>query len=97
MNFTDCSATAWMRASFFNGGLLDSMTLTRISHAPVRNVHSVPTSVGVNGESIRPGKLLPKQLATGDLLTNSKLCEKVRLTRIVDPSENRIETSAGFI
>ena len=30
MNVTDCSATARMRAPFFNGGLFDSMTLTRI-------------------------------------------------------------------
>jgi hypothetical protein len=37
---------------------------------PVRNAHSVPTSVGVSRESIRPGKLLPKQLVTGALLTN---------------------------
>jgi len=37
---------------------------------PVRNAHSVPTSVGVSRESIRPGKLLPEQLATGDLLTD---------------------------
>jgi len=26
--------------------------------------------IGVSRESIRPGKLLPKQLATGDRLTN---------------------------
>jgi hypothetical protein len=32
--------------------------LTRISYGTVRNGHEVPTSVGV-----RPGKLLPKQLA----------------------------------
>jgi hypothetical protein len=36
----------------------------------VRNAHSAPTFVGVSRESIRPGKLLPKQLAAGDLLTN---------------------------
>jgi len=29
---------------------------------PVRNAHSVPTSVGVSRESIRPGKLLPSSL-----------------------------------
>jgi len=32
----------------------------------------VPTFVGVSRESFRPGKLLPKQLATSDLLTKSK-------------------------
>ena len=37
---------------------------------PVRNAHRVPTFVGASRESFRPGKLLPKQLATGDLLTN---------------------------
>jgi hypothetical protein len=35
--------------------------------------------IGVSRESFRPGKLLPEQLATGDLLTNRKICEKVRL------------------
>jgi hypothetical protein len=53
--------------------------LARISHGPVRNPHGVPTSVGANRESIRPCKLLPKQLATGELLTNSEICEKFRL------------------
>ena len=42
--------------------------LTRISHGPVRNAQGVPTFVGVSRESFRPGKLLPKQLATGDQL-----------------------------
>src|SRR6516162_480080 len=37
--------------------------------------------IGVNRESFRPGNLLPKRLATGDLLTNRKICEKVRLIR----------------
>ena len=37
---------------------------------PARNAHRVPTFVGASRESFRPGKLLPKQLATGDLLTN---------------------------
>jgi hypothetical protein len=60
---------------------LDS-TLIRISHGPVRNAHGVPTFVGVSRESFRPGKLLPKQLATGDLLRNRKICEEVRLTKI---------------
>jgi len=53
------------------------MELTRMSHAPVRNAH-VPTAAGVSRElryssragAFAPGKLLPKQLATGDLLTN---------------------------
>ena len=58
------------------------MVLTRISHGPVRNAHEVPTSVGVSRESFRPGKRPPKQLATGDLLTNRKICEKVRLTPV---------------
>ena len=51
--------------------------LTRISHGPVRNAHGVPTFVGVSRESFRPDKLL----ATGDLLTNRKICEKVRLIK----------------
>jgi hypothetical protein len=37
--------------------------LASISHGPVRNAHGVPTFVGASRESIRPGKLLPKQLA----------------------------------
>jgi hypothetical protein len=48
----------------------------------VRNAHSVPIwrcRIGVSRESIRPGKLLPKQPATGNLLTNLEICEKVRL------------------
>ena len=54
--------------------------LTRISHGPVRNAQECRHSSGlVSRESFRPGKLLPKQLATGDLLTNRKVCEKVRL------------------
>jgi len=36
--------------------------------------------IGVNRESFRPGKLLPKQLARGDLLKNRKICKKVRLS-----------------
>src|SRR5215472_15730815 len=59
------------------GHLLDPRVcaghLTRISHGPVRNAHGVPTFIGVSRESFRPGKLLPKQLATGDLLTNRKI------------------------
>jgi len=53
----------------------------QFSH-PVRNAHSVPIrrrQLGVSRESIRPGKLLPKQLATGNFLTNLEICEKVRL------------------
>ena len=48
----------------------------------MRNAHSVPIRrrrIGVSRESIRPGKLLPKQPATGNLLTNLEICEKVRL------------------
>jgi hypothetical protein len=45
----------------------------------VRNAQKVPTSVGIIRESIRPGKLLPKQLATGDFSQIYKICEKVRL------------------
>src|SRR5262249_61168658 len=37
--------------------------------------------IGVSRESIRPGRLLPKQLPTGDLTFSQiyKICEKVRL------------------
>jgi len=45
----------------------------------VRNAHRVPTFVGASRERIRPGEPLPRRLATGDLLTNCKICEKVRL------------------
>src|SRR6266566_3185920 len=45
---------------------------------PVRNAHRVPTFVGVSRERFRPGKPHPKRLATGDLLTNRRICEKVR-------------------
>src|SRR5437660_11430020 len=48
---------------------------------PVRNAHRVPTFVGVSRESFRPGKPHPKRLATGDLLTNRRICEKVRLAQ----------------
>src|SRR5208337_4701376 len=47
--------------------------LARISRGPVRNAHGVPTFVGASREGIRPGKLLSKQLATGDLLTSHSL------------------------
>jgi RadC-like JAB domain-containing protein len=40
---------------------------------PLRNAHEMPTFVGASRESIRPGKRLPKPLATGDLLTSAKL------------------------
>src|SRR6516164_10701655 len=42
----------------------------------------VPTSVGASRESIRPGE--PRMLSglvAGDLLTNCKICEKIRLDR----------------
>src|SRR6202162_4817838 len=45
---------------------------------PVRNAHVVPTSVGASREGFRP-KLLPKQPATGELLTSGETCEKFRL------------------
>ena len=35
---------------------------------PVRNAHGVPTFVGASREGFRPGKLLPKQLGTGEHL-----------------------------
>src|SRR5262249_2223398 len=60
---------------------LSSTHVNRV-HGPVRNAHEVPIPRPrdrVNRESFRPGKLLPKQLATGDLLTSRKICEKVRL------------------
>ena len=60
--------------------------LARISDGPVRNARGVPTFVGVSRELryssragvFAPGEPLPKQLATGDLLTNRKICEKFR-------------------
>src|SRR5215469_12079151 len=73
-----CPASAAVGIGFAIGiaGICDK--LARVSRAPVRNAHSVPTSVGVSRElryssragAFRPGKLLPKQLATGDLPTN---------------------------
>jgi hypothetical protein len=43
----------------------------------------VPTFVGVSrGASFRPGKPHPERLATGDLLTNRRICEKVRLAQL---------------
>jgi len=52
------------------------LELARISQCAVRNAHGVPTFVGVSRESFRPGKLLPKQLATGDLLTIEKFVRR---------------------
>src|SRR5215469_5340961 len=46
---------------------------------PVRNAHKVPTFVGASREGFRPGKLLPKQLATGEHFTSLKTCEMFRL------------------
>jgi hypothetical protein len=46
---------------------------------PRENAHGVPTLVGASREGFRPCKLLPKQLATGELLTSLKTCEKFRL------------------
>jgi NADH dehydrogenase FAD-containing subunit len=48
-------------------------------YRPMRNAHRVPTFIGVSRESFHPGKLHSKRLATGDLLTNQRICEKVRL------------------
>ena len=48
-----------------------NIPLTRIFHTPVKNAHRVPTFVGVSREGFRPGKLLPKQLATGEHFTSS--------------------------
>jgi hypothetical protein len=45
-------------------------------------VHSVPIRhcrTGVSRKYTRTGKLPPKRLATGNLLTNLEICEKVRL------------------
>jgi len=53
--------------------LLGPLQLARISHGPVRNAHGVPIRhwrIGASREGFRPGKLLSKQLATGDLLTS---------------------------
>jgi len=47
----------------------------------------VPTSVGANREGFRPCKLLPKQLATGELLTSCETCEKFRLEAEKDDQE----------
>jgi hypothetical protein len=38
--------------------------------------------IGVSRERIRPGKLLPKQLATGAFTQIYRICEKVRLTTL---------------
>jgi hypothetical protein len=63
--------------------LWGTWVLTHISHRPVRNAHEVPIRrrrIELNREGIRPGKVLPKQLARGALLTSSKTCEKSRLS-----------------
>jgi hypothetical protein len=39
----------------------------------------VPTFVGASREGFRPGKLLPKQLTTGEHFTSLKTCEMFRL------------------
>src|SRR5271165_5810199 len=49
---------------------------------PRENAHGVPIRhwrIGASRESFRPCKLLPKQLATGELLTSGEICEKFRL------------------
>jgi hypothetical protein len=60
---------------------------------PLRNAHSVPTFVGVGRESFRPGKPHPRRLATGDLLTNRRICEKVRLNIIGYPICDRFRAT----
>ena len=44
--------------------------LTRIFHTSLKNAHRVPTFFGVSREGIRPGKLLPVQLAAGEHFTS---------------------------
>src|SRR5215831_9013224 len=39
--------------------------------------------IGASRGRIRPGEPLPRRLAAGDLLTNCKICEKVRLVLCV--------------
>src|SRR5271165_4633310 len=59
-----------------------SIRLARISHGPVRNAHGVPIRhwrIGASREGFRPGKLLPKQLATADLFIRPWPDEKVTL------------------
>src|SRR5208283_2566042 len=50
-----------------------------------------PLRIGASREGFRPGKLLSKQLATGDLLTSWKTCEKVRLEAV-----SNCERSSGI-
>src|SRR5262252_6688284 len=47
---------------------------------------SRPKNSSTQFGSKRPGEPLPRRLATGDLLTNCKICEKVRLDGLVLPS-----------
>src|SRR5215472_11892933 len=56
----------------------------RISHAPrekcARSADPAAAGSGLaSRERIRPGEPLPRRLGAGDLLTNCKICEKVRL------------------
>jgi len=61
--------------------------LTRISHAPVRNAHSVPTSVGVSRElryssragAFAPASCFPSSLRRVTFSQSCQVCEKVRL------------------
>ena len=61
------------------GGSWDSPATSPHFSRPVRNAHGVPTFVGASREGFRPGKLLPKQLATGEHFTSLKTCEMFRL------------------
>jgi len=56
--------------------LCGALSANRHFSRPVRNAHKAPKAFGV-----RPGKLLPKQLATADLSQIYKICEKARLKR----------------
>src|SRR5215475_15036475 len=80
----------------FNPACSLTRSLARISHAPVRNAHRVPTFVGASRERIRPGEPLPRRLAAGDLLTNCKICEKVRLVLCVALSFVSACSKKGF-
>ena len=67
---------------------------------PVRNAHRVPTFVGASRESFRPGKLLPKQLATVRLgvqdLRRSKQISR-RLPAALRASRRQSRKSPRFV
>src|SRR5208283_801250 len=67
------SANAHIRSGIYRAAVDGAAEerLARISHGAVRNAHGVPIRhwrIGASREGFRPGKLLSKQLATGDLL-----------------------------